>query len=66
MGTRLLEGSSALKPVSERSDMRARYADAQELLAAGRFDEATAELVWFWQHVVEYEPSAAGAARSPS
>jgi hypothetical protein len=53
-----LEGSSARMDEPELTDMRARYAEAQALLDAGRFDEATAEFVWLWQHIGEFEPSA--------
>ncbi len=42
----------------EPSDMRARYAEAQALLDAGRFDEATAAFIWLWHHIGEHEPSA--------
>lgn len=56
MGSR--ESSSASKYVPEPSDMRGRYAEARALLDAERFDEATGEFIWLWQHIGEYEPSA--------
>jgi hypothetical protein len=40
--------------------VRARYADAQALLAGGHFDQASTELVWLWKHILDHEPSAVG------
>lgn len=39
-------------------DVRARYAKAHALLAVGQLDQATTELVWLWQYMVDHEPSA--------
>src|ERR1039457_1826720 len=58
MAMSVLKGSLALKYEPDPTDMRTRYAEARALLDAGRFDEATAEFIWLWQHIGEYEPSA--------
>jgi len=44
----------------ERVDVKARYAHAKELSAAGSLDEAAAEYVWLWQNIFPQEPSLVG------
>jgi hypothetical protein len=42
-------------------DVKARYAQARELLTAGRLEEATTEFVWLWQNMLQHVPSMKGA-----
>jgi hypothetical protein len=44
----------------ETLDVKARYAHAKALLAAGKLDKATTEFVWLWQHMLEHQPSMCG------
>jgi hypothetical protein len=37
---------------------------AQELTRAGRYDEATVEHVWLWEHMLEHEPAMVGVRMS--
>ncbi len=46
------------RPMSAQA--KRRYAEAGEHLAAGRLDEATAELVWLWQNIVADGPALVG------
>jgi hypothetical protein len=45
-------------------DMQARYSLARTLANAGRFEEATDEYAWLWQHVLEHRPSMLGVRGS--
>jgi thiol-disulfide isomerase/thioredoxin len=44
----------------ERADMRARLTLAESLVDRRRYDEATDEFVWLWNHMVSHEPAMAG------
>ena len=46
------------------ADMRARMDLAKELRRAGRYEEATAEHVWLWEHMLEHEPALYGVRMS--
>jgi thioredoxin 1 len=45
-------------------DMQARYALARTLAQTRRFEEATDEYIWLWQHVTEHEPAMVGVRGS--
>jgi thiol-disulfide isomerase/thioredoxin len=46
------------------NDVDARYALADIHMQAGRCDEALAELLWLWEHVLEHRPSMVGVRSS--
>jgi thiol-disulfide isomerase/thioredoxin len=48
----------------EPADMCGRFNLAKELIDAGHYDEAVAEHVWLWQHMLEHAPSMYGVRRS--
>jgi len=48
----------------DANDMQSRYALARGLAIAGLLAEATGELVWLWQHVLEHSPSMVGVRGS--
>ena len=50
--------------VAEPADMRARLELARELTRSGKFDEAIAEHVWLWDHMLEHQPSMYGVRLS--
>jgi hypothetical protein len=41
-------------------EAKRRYAEANEHVAAGRLDDATAQFVWLWQNIVAEGPSLVG------
>jgi thiol-disulfide isomerase/thioredoxin len=62
-------GKTSLDQVRRRvqanpNDMQARYSLARTLANGGRFDEATNEYVWLWQHMTEHEPAMVGVRES--
>jgi thioredoxin 1 len=65
----VLRGESAVDrdrqaAAANAADMGARLTLARSLATARRFDEATEEYVWLWQHVLEYEPAMVGVRAS--
>lgn len=48
----------------EPADMNARMGLARELTRAGRYDEATAEHVWLWEHMLEHDRAMYGVRMS--
>lgn len=45
---------------SRPTDIRARMELAAKLADAGRLDDATAEYVWLWEHMLEHDPALHG------
>ncbi len=45
-------------------DTQSRYQLAQQLADSGEHEKATAEYLWLWQHMVEFDPSMVGVRSS--
>jgi hypothetical protein len=65
----LARGRTALDAVRDEvartpDDMQIRLQYARMLSHHGRFDDATAEHVWLWQHMLAHEPSMVGVRLS--
>jgi hypothetical protein len=48
------------KVQGEPANIEARLQHAEELTRSGRYDEATIEHVWLWEHMLDHDPSMAG------
>jgi thioredoxin 1 len=45
-------------------DMKARMSLARSMMHAGRFEDATTEYLWLWEHMLEHEPAMVGVRHS--